>query len=183
MDKQVDKFNNLCISLSKFEEYFQQNFDNLIQINDILQSFDHESSKTLNKLKCISEEEDRLIIQLDALEGILDGYLNYAEENNKQVNIVPNNTEDIYKLEKDINNYVTNINDQVNELEERIKKSNLAENNLKDKINKLSIESNTEEINNKLNVFYNSLQNLKYLQTKIAIEIKEAESRINSMDK
>ena len=109
--------------------------------------------------------------------------MNYAEENNKQVNIAPNNTEDIYKLEKDINSYVTNINDQVNELEERIKKSNLAENKLKEKINKLSIESNTEEINNELNVFYNSLQNLKYLQTKIGIEIKEAENRINSMDK
>lgn len=183
MDKQVDKFNNLCNSLSKFEEYFQQNFDNLIQINDILQSFDYESNQTLNKLKCISQEEDCLLNQLDALEGILDGYLNYAEENNKQTNIVQNNTENIYKLEEDINKYVNSINDQVNDLEERIKKSNLAENDLKDKITKLSIESNTEEINNELNVFYNSLQNLKYLQTKIGIEIKEAESRINSLDK
>jgi len=116
-------------------------------------------------------EEDSLLNQLDALDSILEGILNYGS----QISSSSGKTDNIYNLQSDINTYVVSINDQITELEEKLNKVNV---NMEE--NKKSKESSQlEEINYELNHMYNSLQSLKYMQIKIFHDIKEVESKVD----
>lgn len=181
LDKQIEKFNILCGRLKIFEEYFQKNFDNLIEINDILQSFDYNSNRTLTQLKNISEEEDFLINQLDVLDSILEGYLNFSDSLDlKNDKLNSTNNINIYDIQKDISKYVLSITNELNNLETKLYCAATNEQEIKNKISNLSTCDNQSAVlTSIINNFYSSLQGLKYMQKKIQFDITEACKKLN----
>lgn len=131
----------------------------------------------MQQLKNISQEEDYLLNQLDALESILDGYLSYTSEKSGK------RTEkegDIYKLQTDLESSIKNIQLSLNDLDDRVSKASKDDHELSKQLQNINFENQNQVITDALNNFYSSLQNLKFLQNKVQIDIYEVKSRLEN---
>ena len=75
LDKQVDRFDNVCNDLKNFESFFQANLTNIISMEELINAMDTDAKNNLQNLKDISDEEDTIIESLEFMEKQLDKYI------------------------------------------------------------------------------------------------------------
>ena len=114
---------------------------------------------------------------MDALESILDGYLSYtSEKSGKRTD----KEGDIYKLQSGLESSIRTIQDSLNELDKRVSKASQDDHELSKQLQNISFDNQNHVITDALNNFYASLQNLKFLQNKVQLDIFEVKSRLEN---
>lgn len=118
------------------------------------------------------------------MENILDSYLNLGFDNNKGISL-PNtiNSSSIYSIQEEIGKYIKEITNEVSYLEERF--NTISKNSQNKEKDQKGIKSNEniDHFTNEINLFYNSIQSLRYLQSKIQADIVEVENKIQVLDR
>jgi peptidoglycan hydrolase CwlO-like protein len=110
------------------------------------------------------------------------------DSNNKATSL-PNqiNSNSIYSLQEEIGKYMKEITNEVSFLEERV--NSISKNSQQKDVKPGQGKGNSKEnenieyFTNEINLFYNSIQSLRYLQTKIQADIFEVENKIRVLDR
>lgn len=134
-----------------------------------------QSSQTLEELKKISLEEDYLINQLDSLEGMLDGYLNYTA--NHSLESIESESK-IYFVQSELETLITNLKLTIFDLEKRANQTFIDDHEIRMHLDSITFDNQNSTLTSLLSNFYTSIQNLKLLQSKVQHDVHHIKLRL-----